>query len=567
MTLSLNPGFVLLLAALIVWALPRWLRGLVLVAAGVAMAALPLMPQFGDHAVFGQFGLRVVPLRLDALSQWIGLAFAVLSILAALASMTRDRRLEDALLALLLGGAGAAVFAGDLITLAGGASLAAVAVVGLSFSRAQTGAARAAARRIMVWMAIAGLSMPIGVGVFLAEARSVRFDQVGADNFGGLVLMGALGVLAGFPGAHVWLRDAAVRVSVSARPFVLTAMPLLGAYGLARAFAGEASLLPIGLAMAVIGALYTILSDDLRRVCGYAAVACSGFVVACLGAPVGQALAGAAGLAFTTAVGLAVYVLALGAAMERAGASSARALAAGDARFLPLTLVLLVIAGLSLVGWPGFGGYAARALAFDAVAQHGPVWAWPALMMATAAIAVGVLVRPAALVLAPAPQTVAPEATASEPPLTAMALGCTVLAAIGMAPDWLYRLLPQAPTSFNPYQPGDVLAAIQLIAGAGATWAVLRFIGLAPLGRDTLDIDVLWRGPLSWVGRRMADGTLRALAWADRVAHVGWAMTTTRAKAVLADGSGGPGRAPDLVLPVVGVIVFAGVLYAAVVWG
>jgi formate hydrogenlyase subunit 3/multisubunit Na+/H+ antiporter MnhD subunit len=109
MAISLNPGFALLLAALLVWAAPRPLRVALMAAAALAAIALPLAPAFGDHAVFGQFGLRVVPLRLDALSQLFGLTIGLLALSAALMAITRRRASEDALLCLLFGGAATAI--------------------------------------------------------------------------------------------------------------------------------------------------------------------------------------------------------------------------------------------------------------------------------------------------------------------------------------------------------------------------------------------------------------------------------------------------------------------------
>jgi multicomponent Na+:H+ antiporter subunit D len=496
MQISLNPGFVLLLAALIVWALPRPLRFLLMAAAALAALALPLAPTFGDHAVFGQFGLQVVPLRLDALSQLFGLAVGLLALSAALLSLTRQSPSQDALLCLLFGGAATAIYGGDLVTLAASASTAAFALVGLAFTNCQTPEEGAAARRLLAFMAVFAILTIAGAGAFLAEAKSVRFDQVGADNLGGVLLLAAFAVLSGAPGAHVWLRDAAHRLSGAAAPFALTALPMLGIYVLARAFPAEPMLGWIGVAMGFWGAVMAICANDLRSAYAYSAAAFWGAPIALLGmtAPVG--LSGAAALAFVTAIGLLAAGLCLGTVIAASGTASARAFAQGLARPMPLTATLFAAAALSLVGWPGLAGYPAQALAFDAAADHGPLWLWPCLLAITAALAGGFALRLSVLLFA-APRLRKSPAISVHPPLLALAPCLALLTALGAEPAWLLNLVPPEPPLFDPFRPGGLVAAVQLLASGAAIWALLRGIGVAPAGQTVPDLDLLWRGPIS----------------------------------------------------------------------
>lgn len=508
MAISLNPGFALLLAALVIWALPRMLRGPLMLIAALAALALPFAPSFGDHAVFGQFGLKVVPLRLDALSQWIGLAASVLAVVAALTSLSRSRRSEDALICLLLGGVLTAIYAGDLVTLVASASTAAFAVVGLALTDAANSDARAVGRRVMVWMALATLLMTAGAGVFLAEAKSVRFDLVQADNVGGVLLLLGFAILAGAPGAHVWIRDAAVRLSTTAAPFALTALPLFSVYGLARAYGGEPALCVIGAVMALGAAPFAIAAEDLRRALGFATVSAWGIPIAILGLEAPAALAGASAVAFTTAISLALCHLAAGAIFGAAGTASVSRLdAGGPGKAMPLSGGLFLIGALSLIGTPGLGGNVALAFALDGAADRGPAWLWPCLL-AAGACAAGTLIIRIGLTLMAA--RVSPPSDDAAPPLLAMSVCLGASLGVALSPGWMYALLPPTSVNFDPYRPGDVLASVQLLAGGAASYGLLRLLALGPAGRDLPDLDVLWRGPGTVAGGWLGAMLLRA---------------------------------------------------------
>jgi multicomponent Na+:H+ antiporter subunit D len=514
MPISLNPGFALILAAACIWALPRPVRFAVMLGAALAALALPLAPTFGDHAAFGHFGLQVVPLRLDEISQWLGLAAALIAVMAALSSLTRDRRGEDAYLCLLAGGAISALYAGDLVSFAATTALSAFALVALAFQDAHTMETRAAARRIMAWMALAGLLLTAGSGVFLAESKSVRFDQVGLDNLGGVILAIGLGVLIGAPGPHVWQRDGAVRFSASAAPFALCLAPLLAFYGFARAFPGESALALIGAGMVGIALPQALAQDDLRRAWAYGSTAAWGMALMVLSVPSSTGLAGASAMAFTNAIGLCGAGLAGMAIFQASGGASARQFRLGDRRAMPLTGGLYLVCALSVAGVPGLAGYVAKALALEAAALQGAFWIWPMLLVASAGLVGALVVRMGLLLTAAPGRGRGPADPAEEPPLLALSIALSVCVGAAAAPGWMYGLLPPDPVAFSPYRLGEVLAAVQVLAAGAAGHAAARGFGLAPLGQNTPDLDVLWRGMHS-LGRGPA------AAWAHRFG--GWA--------------------------------------------
>src|SRR5690606_14244549 len=90
-----------------------------------------------------------------------------------------------------------------------------------------------------------------------------------------------------------------------------------------------------------------------------------------------------------------------------------------------------------------------------------------------------------------------------------MLLGAGVAAffciSIGLAPNWLYGLMPTVLT-FAPFDMDRVAPQLELLGAAGAAFVLLRALNLAPKERavDLLDIDAFYRGPVAggacWAG-------------------------------------------------------------------
>src|SRR5215470_2807144 len=99
--ITFNPGFALLLAALIVLAAPQSWRSPVMALAGAAALWPMLDRDFGSSPAIAQIGLSVVLLDLKPLPQVIGIAFVATVILLAVYSNARRNRYEDAAILML----------------------------------------------------------------------------------------------------------------------------------------------------------------------------------------------------------------------------------------------------------------------------------------------------------------------------------------------------------------------------------------------------------------------------------------------------------------------------------
>jgi multicomponent Na+:H+ antiporter subunit D len=73
---------------------------------------------------------------------------------------------------------------------------------------------------------------------------------------------------------------------------------------------------------------------------------------------------------------------------------------------------------------------------------------------------------------------------------------------VGVAPGWLYGLLPAEP-AFPPYEIGRTAPQLELLGAAGVAYIALRAFKLAPRegALRLLDVDALYRGPAAGTGR------------------------------------------------------------------
>lgn len=509
--LTPNPGFVLILAALVAVAAPRGLGAPTI--AGAALAALWMLldRDFGAAAAMAQMGLPVILLDLDTLNRIFGIAMLIALIIGAAYSGGRRHRYEDAAILLLAGGSVSALFVGDLLSFVAAAAVAGLAAVWTTFSSPRPGASEAGAR-LLVWLGLEGLLFLIGVALQLAAGggRSV-LTHLSLNSLGGAFIFAALMIRVGAPLAHVWLKDVVSHASPLGGAALSAFTSMLGVYALARFFPAEPMLIAVGVGMMLTGAFFSAAESDLRRAAAYGLTAQTGVCVALTGVGSPLALAGAQAQAFAAIVAFFSLQLALGNVIERVGEvrTSGRG---GFARAMPITTALLLISGLAVAGAPGLLLYGALTVALEATAQWELRGVWAIVAGVSAVLAITLFVRPTLAAFAPTP---AREARFREAPFS-MLLGAILATffciAIGVAPSWLFDLLPTELT-FQPYAPDRLDRQIELLGAAGAVYLALRMASgarkTAPESAELMDVDTLYRGPLAAAGRWMGIVLLR----------------------------------------------------------
>ncbi|MDX2235156.1 MAG: proton-conducting transporter membrane subunit [Hyphomonadaceae bacterium] len=510
---AVNPGYALLAGALAALTAPQAWRGAIALAASLGALALAFTPSFGQHAAFAQIGLDVVPLRLDALSQTFGVLFALVSIMLALHGAAPRVRAETGALLVLAGGALSAVYAGDFLSFVAAAELSTLAAVALLLLREEW-AAQEMGMRLLGWQALSSILFLSGAAFSIGMTGEAVFERLSPATPGGALILAALGVKAGFPIAHVWLKEALPRATAAGGAAIAAYTTMLGVYGLARGYAGEPMLVVVGLAMAILPAVYAMAEDDLRRALAYGLVAQTGVMVAAIGIGSPLAMAAAAAHAFATTLAFVLLAMALGAVQARTGTARACELG-GLARAMPATAALACVAALSIAGAPGTAGFASLALVLDATAQAHRSWAYYALIAAVGASVAHTAVKiPYAAFFAPARKPPPPPALFGAPQL-AMVYAAALIVVVGIAPQWLYAFLPPDAVRFSPYDWGRLMSHLQFGAFAALAVAAARMARLYPVETpgELRDVDRIIHGPLWTLAQRAG----AALAGAHRL--------------------------------------------------
>lgn len=523
--LTLNPGFVCILAALIALATPRAARSPLIVGAAIVALWLMFDREFGAAAAAAQMGLPVVLLNLDALNQIFGVAMLIALIVLGIASGARRSRSEDAAILLQCGSAVSALFVGDLVSFVAAASLAGLAAAWIVFSSPSPGAARSGVR-LLIWHGLEGLLFLVGVAFQLsAGAGSSIFTHLNTLSIGGGFIFAALLIRAGAPLAHVWFKDAIAESSPIGAGAISSFSTMLGIYALARLYPSEPALIYIGLALMAMSAAYVVAEDDFRRAAASGQLLATGVCLLLVGVGSPLALAAAEAHAFSTLFAFLALQLCFGAVFGRMGEARASSLT-GLVRAMPITSLLLAFAGLASAAMPGLAAFVTTMLTLEAVVQWRFLAAWIAISAAPALIFVGLMVRPSLLAFRSG-QKAASFREAPFPMLLAIGLAEFFCVSVGVAPNWLFGLLP-ADLAFQPYALERVGPQLELLGGAGVVFLLLRALRVAPAEQALrlLDVDAFYRGPAASAGLWLGVVALRVYgAGRDVSEHAGaWLM-------------------------------------------
>lgn len=533
-SVTLNPGFVLILAALASLASPKSVRPPLMAGAAAFALWLLLDNEFGAAAAVAQMGLSVVLLDLDALNRVFGIAYLIALVLLAIYSSARRSRFEDAAILLLAGGAVSALFVGDLISFVASAALAGFAAAWLVFASPLPGA-NGAGVRLLVWHGIEGLLLLVGVAFHISSgAENSVFARLGADTLGGGLIFAALMIRVGAPMAHVWLKDSISHASSAGAVALSIFTSTLGVYALARLFPAEPLLPAIGGAMIILGIGFAAAEDDLRRAGAYGLTAQVGVCVALIGIGSPLARAGAEAHAFALVFAFSLLFMAHGAVLSRTGVSRISGLG-GLAQPMPLTTAFMFLGGLAGAGFPGFAAYVSMAVALEATGVWDHRVLWTLIVAAAPALAACLALRPVLVAFSTAPKARAVQ-PAVFPTLLSMGLATFFCVAVGLNPAWLYRLTPTE-LAFAPYTLDRLAPALETVGVGALAFVLLRISGLTSRDRAThlLDVDALYRGPIASVGRWVGVVLLRLYGASqtglDRLAARGAGLFTLAAQA------------------------------------
>ncbi|HUG76978.1 MAG TPA: Na(+)/H(+) antiporter subunit D [Burkholderiales bacterium] len=512
---ELSPAWTLILGAALVPLLRGAARSVWVVALPLAgMAQLAFLPhgEFGALSFLGQELMLVRVDRWSALFAWV---FLIAALLGAIYSLHVKPALEPAVGLAYAGAALGAVFAGDLLTLFVFWEATAITSVFLIWARRSERAFRAGMRYLVIQLG-SGMLLMFGALQMLAAGESLRFEHIGLEAPGGLLIFLAFGIKCAFPLLHNWLQDAYPEATVGGTVWLSAFTTKLAVYALARGFAGTEALIWIGATMTAFPIFYAVIENDLRRVLAYSLNNQLGFMVVGIGIGTELALNGTAAHAFTHVIYKALLFMSMGAVLYRVGTVNGSELG-GLYKSMPWTAAFCIVGAASISAFPLFSGFISKSMILSAAGVEGHVITWVVLLFASAGVFhhSGIKI-PYFAFFAHDSGKRCEEAPASM--LAAMALAAALCIGLGAFPAPLYAMLPY-PVDYAPYSADHVLAQLQLLVFSALAFSVLMRTGIYPPELRSVNLDFDWT--YRRLAPRIAGAAALALGGAIRLAERG----------------------------------------------
>ena len=521
--LPLNPGIWLIVGALIAVLLPQTLSRWFAVILPVFLIAFLFSLNLDNYGTISFFDYSLETFRLDKLSRVFGLIFLIASALGNLYALGDDvDKLQRSAALAYAGGAIAAVFAGDMITLFIFFEVAAVASVFLIWAR-RTERAFAAGMRYLIFQIGAGVILLAGLLIHFSVTGSIDFDKLGLEAPGGILILIAFGIKSAFPLVHNWLQDAYPEATISGTVILSGFTTKLAIYALARSYAGTEILIWIGAVMAIFPIFYAIIENDLRRVLTYSLNNQLGFMVVGIGIGTEMALNGTVSHAFVHILYKALLLMSMGAVLLRTGTCNGTELG-GLVKTMPWTAAFCIVGAASASAFPLFSGFISKSMIITAAGEQGYWIIWLILLFASAGVLYhsGIRIPYFAFFSEDKGHRVK---EAPWPMLVAMGAAAFLCIIIGVFPAPLYAMLPFS-VDYVPYTAYHVINQLQLLMFAALAFTVLKLIKIYPSDTRGINLDT------DWVYRK---GLMTLIIYSNRYLNTGYRVVCDGAVGIISE--------------------------------
>ena len=482
------PAFIFILGAVLIPFLPGRLKNIYMLLLPVAglYNLLQIVP--GDYYQIELLNFSLTILKFDRLARVFAIIFHIIAFICILYILNFKNDVEYVAGFVYSGSALGAIFAGDLITFFFFWEGLTVSSMFLILARKTKTSLQAAFRYTLIH-AVGGLLLLAGIVVHYQQTGSMAFGHLGLSGVGNLLIFLGFGINCAWPLLHSWLVDAYPEATIGGTVFLSAFTTKTAVYALARAYAGEESLVWIGVAMAAFPIFFAVIENDLRRVLAYSLINQVGFMVVGIGIGTELAINGAVAHAFNDILFKGLLFMTVGAVMFRTGKAKATNLG-GLYKSMPWTCAFCIVGAASISAFPLFSGFVSKSLIMSAAAE-GHMWVpWFILLFAAAGVFhhAGIKIPFFTFYGHDAGHRVE-EAPANM--LAAMGLAAFLCIFNGCFPKYLYSLLPYA-VDFEPYTYGHVLGQTQLLFFSAMAFTLLMLSGIYPAEMRAINLDVDW---------------------------------------------------------------------------
>ncbi len=442
----------------------------------------------GTYGLFSLMGADMVFGRVDRLSLLFGTVFTLTTFIGMVYALHVNQKGEIISAFIYAGSALGAVFAGDLLSLFLFWEIMAFSSVFLVWY-AGPSAWGSGMRYLMVHI-FGGICLLIGIVLYVSRANGVlTFSNISlTDSGSSLILLGILINAAAVP-FHAWLSDAYPKATVTGTVFMSAFTTKTAVYLLIRAFSGTEILMVIGVVMAIYGAIYAILENDIRKVLAYGIISQVGYMVAAVGMGGDLALNGASAHAFSHILYKGLLMMAMGSVIFMTGKRKMTELG-GLYKSMPITLFFYVIGALSIAGFPLFSGFVSKSMIISAAGENHQALVMILLTVVSCGTFLYTGLKLPYFVFFGKDAGI----VTTDPPSNmrwGMGFAAIMCILIGIFPNLLYRALP-FPINYHPYTMAHVVSALQMLfLTALSFFFLIRFF--KPASFVSVDVDWFYR--------------------------------------------------------------------------
>lgn len=494
-----HPGFILILAGLLACKAPAILRkALLILGPAMALGAAFMLPEAAvlDITFLGH-KLNVV--QADKLSWIFTFAFSVLALVSSLYGLNCKSGLEAMSALGYAGSAICLVLCRDWMSFIFFWEALAVTSVFLVWCNNTPESRRAGFRYILVHM-LGGNLLLFGIFLLVGQTGNYTVQSLtnAPHNLAYWAILAGVCVNVAMPPVNGWLVDAYSNSTLSGGVYMSCLTTKVAVYALLRLFSGTELIMWGGVLMALYGALYAIMENDMRKLLAHHIISQTGFMVAGCGIGTGLAMNGATAHAFCDIIFKSLLFMCAGAVIYATGLKKINQVG-NMARRLPIVALCFFSAAFSIAGIPGFNGFISKAITVNASAAAGQDLVYLLLEVASIGTFLSIPLKMGWFIFLRKEDKGSQIVNPLPWHMTlAMCISGTLCFLYGVVPDLLYRHLPFASEVYVPFTAPHVLQYVQMLGMAMIPF-MMYLHKMEPHTAISLDTDWFYRKPFAAV--------------------------------------------------------------------
>lgn len=493
----IHPGLVLIFVGILAMLVPKVLRKVVLAVGPFAALYATLSLHIGTDATFSVFGTgyQLCYMYVDKLSYVFCMIFALMACIGGIYSCHNENRMEALCSMSYAGCALGVTLAKDWMTMILFWEALAITSLFLIWCRNTPESRKAGFRYLLVHMLggnllLGGIFLKVSQGDFLIT----NLSSCAHDIAFWAILIG-VAVNAAIPPVNAWLVDAYPEGTITGSVFLSSFTTKVAVYSLIRIFAGTELLMGFGCFMALYGAAYALMENDMRRLLGYHIISQVGFMVAGVGVGTAMAINGAAAHAYSHILYKSLLFMCAGAIIYATGIRKINQLG-GMAKKMPFVAICFFVAAFSISGVPLFNGFISKTITIAASLEAGHELVYNMLELASIGTFLSITLKMGYFIFLRSAKN---EVKLSNPlpknMYVGMGFGALLCFVYGVYPDLLYRYLPNAVT-YEPFTADHVLSYIQILVVTMVPF-MMYLNKMEPHTAISLDTDWFYRKPFA----------------------------------------------------------------------